>query len=305
MFQSARTASILPIISTSVLVALKLSVGISIGSISVVSDGLDTAIDMVSAFVAFISIRIASRPADLSHPYGHGKAEYLSGIVEAFFILAGVAFITFEAVRRILNDSDLRFVELGIAVMGLSVIVNLVVSWQVIRVARRTGSPALSAAGKHRAADVLTSLGILIGLVIVRITGFTLLDPILALGVAAVVLWAALQILRSSFNSLMDASLPQEEKQRVSELVDSYRDLSRLEKMSTRQAGTQRYFDIVLITCQHLTVGKAHQLTGRIEGDILRAFPGSRVSIRLEPCVQETGPDCPVSCPVNGTAATS
>ena len=298
MFQSARAASILPIISTSVLVALKLSVGISIGSISVVSDGLDTAIDMVSAFVAFISIRIASRPADLSHPYGHGKAEYLSGIVEAFFILAGVAFITFEAVRRILNDSDLRFVELGIAVMGLSVIVNLVVSWQVIRVARRTGSPALSAAGKHRAADVLTSLGILIGLVIVRITGFTLLDPILALGVAAVVLWAALQILRSSFNSLMDASLPQEEQQRVSELVDSYRDLSRLEKMSTRQAGTQRYFDIVLITCQHLTVGKAHQLTGRIEGDILRAFPGSRVSIRLEPCVQETGP-------VNGTAATS
>ena len=182
--------------------------------------------------------------------------------------------------------------------MGLSVIVNLVVSWQVIRVARRTGSPALSAAGKHRAADVLTSLGILIGLVIVRITGFTLLDPILALGVAAVVLWAALQILRSYFNSLMDASLPQEEQQRVSELVDSYRDLSRLEKMSTRQAGTQRYFDIVLITCQHLTVGKAHQLTGRIEGDILRAFPGSRVSIRLEPCVQETGP-------VNGTAATS
>ena len=262
MFQSARAASILPIISTSVLVALKLSVGITIGSISVVSDGLDTAIDMVSAFVAFISIRIASRPADLSHPYGHGKAEYLSGIVEAFFILAGVAFITFEVVRRILNDSDLRFVELGIAVMGLSVIVNLVVSWQVIRVARRTGSPALSAAGKHRAADVLTSLGILIGLVIVRITGFTLLDPILALGVAAVVLWAALQILRSSFNSLMDASLPQEEQQRVLELVDSYGDLSRLEKMSTRQAGIQRYFDIVLITCQHLTVGKAHQLTG-------------------------------------------
>ena len=304
MFQSAKAASALPIISTSVLVALKLSVGIKIGSISVVSDALDTAIDMVSAFVAFVSIRIAARPADITHPYGHGKAEYLSGIVEAFFILAGVAFITFEAVRRILTDSDLRYVELGIAVMGLSVVVNLIVSWHVLRVARRTGSPALSAAGKHRAADVLTSLGILVGLVIVKITGFTILDPILALGVAVVVSWAALQILRSSFNSLMDASLPQEEQHRVSELMDRYRDTARLEHMHTRRAGIQRYFDVVATTCQHVTVGRAHQLTGSIEGDILQVFPGSRVAIRLEPCAQEPGADCPATCPVNGSIAT-
>lgn len=208
MFRSAKSASWLPIISNSILIALKLGVGLSIGSISVISDAFDTSIDVLSAFVAFVSIRIASRPAHLEHPYGHGKAENLSGVVESFFILAGGTFITFEAVRRIITPSEISFVELGIGVMALSIVVNLAVSWHLMAVARRTESPALDAAAKHRATDVLTSLGILLGLLIVRFTGFTRLGPILALGVAAILFWTALRIIRSSFNALMDVRLP-------------------------------------------------------------------------------------------------
>ena len=305
MFQSAKAASRLPIISNGVLIALKLGVGIAIGSISVVSDALDTTIDLVAAFIAFVSISIASRPADQEHPYGHGRAEDLSGVVESFFIIAGGVFITYEAARCIISPSDLRLVELGISVMGLSVLINLLVSWHLMRVARRTGSPALAAAGKHRATDVLTSLGIPVGLVAVRITGFTLLDPILALCVAGVVFWAAIQILRSSFSALMDPSLPPEEEGRVYDLMASYSDRARVEHMHTRKAGTQRHFDITLTTCQHLTVGEAHHLSGHLEEDILQMFPGSQITIHVEPCTQEEGAICPATCPVNKPPAFS
>ena len=300
MFRSAKSASWLPILSNSALIALKLGVGLVIGSISVVSDALDTSIDVLSAFVVFVSIRIASRPAHREHPYGHGKAENLSGVVESFFILAGGTFITFEAVRRIITPSEISFIELGIGVMALSIVVNLAVSWHLAAVARRTESPALDAAAKHRATDVLTSLGILLGLLIVRLTGFTRLDPILAIGVAAILFWTALRIIRSSFNALMDVRLPVEEEHRVFDLTARYNETARLEQMRTRRAGTQRHFDITLTTCQHLSVGVAHHLTDHLEEDILRAFPGSVISVHVEPCTQEEGATCPLTCPVNG-----
>ena len=169
MFSTPRAATWLPIISNTLLVASKLGVGIAIGSISVLSDALDSGIDTFSAFVAFVSVRIAARPADSGHPFGHGKAENLGVLVEAVFIIAGGTFITLEAIRRILLGGEVRFVEAGIAVMGFSLIANVVVSAHLMRVARRTGSPALAAAGKHRATDVLTSLGVLVGLLVVRV----------------------------------------------------------------------------------------------------------------------------------------
>lgn len=301
MFRSAKAASSLPIISNAVLIVLKLGTGVAIGSISVLSDALDTSIDLFSAFIAFVSIRIAARPPDREHPYGHGKAENLSGVVESLFIFGGGAFITYEAIRRIINPTDLDFVELGIGVMALSAVVNLLVSWHLVRVARRTGSPALAAAGKHRATDVLTSLGIMVGLLAVRVTGLTILDPILALGVACIILWTALQIIRTSFENLMDVSLPPEEERRVYDVVSRYSDMGRVEHMHTRKAGIQRYFDITLTTCQHLTVGTAHHLSDHLEEEILQAYPGSRITIHVEPCTQEEGADCPAICPVRGT----
>ena len=303
MFQSPRAASLLPIASNGLLVALKLSVGIAIGSISVVSDALDTGIDILSAFVAFAAIRIAVRPPDAGHPFGHGKAENLGGVVESFFIIAGGVFITYEAVRRIIVGAELRAVEAGIAVMGLSVLMNVLISQHLIRVARKTGSPALAAAGKHRATDVLTSLAVLLGLIVVRISGVTVLDPILALVVAVVVFWAAGDILRGCFNALMDVSLPEAEEQHVRRAIDRYAGQTRLEHLHTRKGGQQRYFDITLTTCQHMSVGEAHHLCDHIEDDIRRAYPKSQVSTHVEPCTLQEGAPCPASCPVNGAGA--
>ena len=303
MFQSARAASSLPIFSNGLLIALKLGVGIAIGSISVISDGMDTGIDMFSAFVAFVSIRIASRPPDPAHSYGHGKAENLGGVVESFFIIAGGSFVTYEALHRIFDSSDLRLVEIGIAAMAVSVVVNVLVAWHLARVARRTGSPALSAAAKHRATDVFTSLGVLVGLALVRITGITVLDPILALGVAALIFWAAIQILRSSLSALMDSSLPDADQARVYDIMERYADRVRLDHMHTRKAGRQPHFDLTTTTCQHLTVGTLHQLTESLKREILQLFPEGRVTVHAQPCTGEEKTVCPPTCPVNGSAS--
>ena len=296
MFQSARSATWLPVISNTLLVLLKLGVGIAIGSISVISDGLDSLIDTTSAFIALVAVRIAARPADTGHPFGHGKAENLGVLVEALFITAGGIFITVEAIRRILAGAELGLVELGIGVMGFSIILNLVVSAHLLRVARHTGSPALAAAGRHRATDVVTSGGVLLGLILVRTTGVQVLDPVVALVIAVIIFWTAAGLLRSSFEALMDVRLSPEEEAQVRALINRYQDQARLAHLHTRKAGPDRYFELTLMVCQHMSVGESHHLTEHFEEQIYALFPGSTVVIHIEPCDLHPELPCPAAC---------
>ncbi|MBI2855479.1 MAG: cation transporter [Chloroflexi bacterium] len=303
MLTSPKAASWLPVISNAVLVALKLSVGLLIGSISMVSDALDSGIDLLVAFVAFAGIRIAARPADAVHPYGHGKVENISGVVEALFILGGAGFIAYQAVNRIISGGDLGLVEVGIGVMAFSVVTNFLVSRHLLRVARRSGSVALEAAGRHRATDVYTSLGVLLGLSAVRVTGIQVLDPIIALAIGGVVVKAGVEIILKSLGGLMDVRLPLEEEAEVRELVESYSHVFTLRDIRTRKGGYQRYIDLTLVTCQNTRVGEADQQCHRLEKDIKERFPHSVVTTHVEPCTM-VGNTCPDSCPVRGRGAT-
>ncbi len=197
-------AAALSIASNSLLILVKISVGLAMGSISVVAEGLHSMLDLMAAIIAFFGIRIASRPPDSEHPFGHGKAESVSAGIEGGLIFLAAAIIVFEAGRRIFAGVSLQLLEVGMGVMLLSAVVNIVVSRYLFRVARRTESVALEADAWHLTTDVYTSLGVMAGLVVVRLTGFDLLDPLIAMGVAGLIVKAAWDVTRKSWMGLLD-----------------------------------------------------------------------------------------------------
>jgi len=211
MFRTRTGAAGLSIISNSLLILLKMAAGILSGSISIISEAIHSGIDLIAAGIAFFSLRIAGKPADREHPFGHGKIENVSGTIEAALIFVAAAFIGYEVVTRIIERAELEYLTLGIAVMAASVVVNVVVSRHLLQVARESDSLALEADARHLTADVYTSLGVLVALVVVRITGLNVLDPIIALLVVLFILRTAYDVLKRSFGGLVDVKLPEEE----------------------------------------------------------------------------------------------
>ena len=298
MFNTVRGAASLSLLANLILVALKLSVGVAIGSISVLSDALDSGIDLIGALIALAAVSLASRPADREHPYGHGKIESISGIIEAGLITLGAGLITYEAIRRLVQDTDVGSVPLGILAMSISTVINIVVSFHLRRVARATGSPALEATASHRTSDILTSGGVLAGLILIQTTPWHFLDPVAALGVAAVIAMTAFRIFWRALHELLDARLPKTEEAKVRTVLD--RDPERFveyHSLRTRRSGRLRLVDLHVVVPRTMTVAVAHALTDAIEVEIEQALPNTLTTIHVEPCdVPEV--ECDARCPL-------
>ncbi|MFQ6026590.1 MAG: cation diffusion facilitator family transporter [Dehalococcoidia bacterium] len=288
MFRTPSRVSWLPVISNTFLALLKLATGIYLGSVSVLSDGVDTGVDVLSAFVAFTGVRVSAKPPDEEHPYGHGKAEYISGLAESGLILGGGGSIVYLAVQRLIQGARVEQVDLAIIVMIVSLLVNSGVALQLFLVAKRHGSVALEAAAKHRASDMLTSLGILAGLVVVRFTGLEVLDPIIALLVAGVIFWAGVSIARKSLAGLMDTRLPETEQAEMIELLQADLRVLGVGRLTTRGVASYRHVDATLIMSPSLSVGEAHDACDRVEAAVQRRFPGSWVTLHVEPACGDT-----------------
>ena len=285
MFSSPRGAATLSLVTIVALVGLKLSVGLIIGSISVLSDALDSGVDLIAAVIALGAVWFAARPADAEHPYGHGKIESLSAIAEAALIFGGAGFITYEATRRLTSGVDVDGVGLGIFAMGISVALNLGVSLHLRRVARETNSPALAATALHRASDILTSLAVLVGLILIQTTPWDFLDPAVAIGVAAIVFWTALRLFRRAFQELLDVRLSDDEEEHIRQVLGGHAgSYVSYHSLRTRRSGRLRYVDLHLVVPRLTTVAQAHRLTDDIEQDIEAALPQSLTTIHVEPC---------------------
>jgi cation diffusion facilitator family transporter len=277
-------AAALSIASNSVLILVKISVGLAMGSISVVAEGLHSMLDLMAAIIAFFGIRIASRPPDSEHPFGHGKAESVSAGIEGGLIFLAAAIIVFEAGRRIFAGVSLQLLEVGMGVMLLSAVVNIVVSRYLFRVARRTESVALEADAWHLTTDVYTSLGVMAGLMVVRLTGFDLLDPLIAMGVAGLIVKAAWDVTRKSWMGLLDERLPAEEEGIISAaILEHGRELVGFHQLRTRKSGNVRYIDLHLVLEKDVTLEQSHNLCDHLETDIKTRLPGSAVNIHCEP----------------------
>ena len=171
-----------------------MAVGLMIGSVSVLAEAVHSGVDMVAALMALFAVRTSAVPPDADHPYGHGKVEDVTGTIEAVLIFGAAGLIIYESVNRLMNGVELPTVDAGLAVIGLSVVVNFFVSHRLLAVAKQTESVALEADAYHLTSDVFTSFGVFIGLALVRITGLTVLDPIIALVVAVLILKAAWEV---------------------------------------------------------------------------------------------------------------
>jgi cation diffusion facilitator family transporter len=278
------------------LIVLKVAVTVITGSISILAQVVDSSLDLLAVLVTLVAIRIATKPADREHPFGHGKAENIAAMVQAGLIFAVGGLIVYSAVHRIITGATVELPEAGIGVMLVSMIASIFLSRYLFKVSRAVDSIALQANAHNIAVDVYSTAAVLAGLVAVRFTGLNILDPILALAVAGLILKTGYDVLRKSFDGLIDVKLPEEEEGIIRACIMrySYRMVA-FHDLRTRKAGSYRYIDLHLVMPKNESVEEAHRVCDRLEKDIMKKLPRSRITIHVEPCTTECD-QCSVSC---------
>ena len=279
-------AAAISIASNAALIVFKLVVGILSGSIAIISEAVHSGSDLVAAVIAFYAVRKAGQPPDPSHNYGHEKVENLSGVIEALLIIAAAAVIIYEGVLKIIHGPHLDHIWLGIAVMTVAGFVNLFVSRRILYpAARRTQSAALEADAAHLLTDVYTSFGVAAGLLIVQITGWQIVDPIVAIAVAVLIIRTGYELVVQSTRVLLDQTIPEEELDVIRAVVAEHRGdlIWGYHKLRARQAGSRRHIDLHITVDDGLTVRAAHETAEHIEADIRAAVPNADVLVHIEP----------------------
>lgn len=276
-------AARLSIYSNTFLTLAKLAVGLLSGSVGVLAEAVHSATDLLASWIAFLSVRVADRPADEEHPYGHGKVESLSGLAEALLIFAVAAYLLYEAVSKIVSQEGPHRVDIGLGVMALSVVMNSLIARHLFRVAHKTDSLALEADAEHLRTDVYTSLGVVAGLALVEATGQPFFDPLAAIVVSLMIVRAAWELTRRSLAPLMDSQLSEEEIAIVRAVLDSEPEVLGYHKLRTRKSGSARHVDAHVLMDDHLTLLEAHELTERLEDRIRAELPHAEVTLHTEP----------------------
>ena len=288
----------LAVISNTLLTGGKLVAGVAMSSSAVLAEGFHSGVDLVAALIAFWAVRKARYPADGDHAFGHGKYDALSGAGEGLLIFGAALFIIVEAVRKIIGGGEVEQLGLGALVMAASAVINFLVSARLFAVARKSGSVAVEADGHHLRTDVWTSLGVLAGIGLIRLTGVHILDPIAAFVVAGLILITAWRITKKSFGDLLDRRLPNGEERRIAEIVrEDHPHWLEFHRLRTRRAGGQRHIDLHVVTCRDIPVEMAHRLTEDLEDDIRREFPGAEIITHVEAC-ERPEEECDDACPM-------
>jgi cation diffusion facilitator family transporter len=278
------TWALLSIVAAVVTMVLKLLAWWLTGSVGLLSDALESLVNLAAATVAYFSLRYADRPADREHTYGHEKIEFFSSGLEGGLILVAALAIAWAAVERLLYPRPLEPLGPGLGVSLLATLINGGVAFALLRVAHREGSIVLEADGKHLLTDVWTSVGVLAGLALVWLTGREMLDPLIALGVAVNILWTAGNLMLRSYHGLMDRALPEEELRAVRAAIESRLgpDMT-YHALRTRKAGRRRFVDFHLLVPGALTVRAAHDLTNAVEDAMRAALAELEVTVHIEP----------------------
>ncbi len=274
----------LSIFAAVVTISLKLIAYFLTGSVGLLSDAMESFINLAGALIALWMLTIALRPADEDHVYGHSKAEYFSSGIEGLLIFIAAIFIGYAAIERLLNPQPLEKAGLGILVTVIASLVNLIVSLVLTKASKRFNSITLEADAKHLMTDVWTSAGVIIGVGAVVVTGWYSLDPIIALVVAANIIWTGYSIIRKSVSGLMDKALPTEEQERILEKLNSYKNENiEFHEILTRQAGAKQFLSFHVLVPGAWTVQEGHHLLEEIEADLTNTFPNIVIITHLEP----------------------
>jgi len=279
--------ALLSIISNTTLIILKVIAGILSGSVSIISEAIHSGMDLVASIITFFSVRQSTKPADRQHPYGHGKIEHISGIAEGLLIFIAAGLILMEAVKKIYDPVEIEQATLAIAVMIGASLVNLLVSSKLYKVAREEDSMALEADALHLKTDVYTSLGVAIGLLLIKLTGLLILDSIVAILVALLIVKEAGDLCRNAFDYLVDAKLTDAEEAEIVAVIEKHNDQFKgFHKLKTRKSGNMRHIDFHITVNQNATALEIHEIIGCLKKAMWEEFHNTRVNIHVDPVVE-------------------
>ncbi|RTG94084.1 cation-efflux pump [Thermus scotoductus] len=281
----AENAARLSLVVALLVLGIKAFAYLLTGSVALLSDALESLVNVAGALLALLAIRFAQRPPDETHPFGHSKAEYFSAVLEGVLVVLATFLIAKESIPRLLHPRPLGDLGPGLLVSLLASLINGLLAWHLLRQGRRLRSPALTADGYHVLSDVLTSVGVLAGVSLAWATGLWVLDPLLALLVAGNILLMGFRLVRQSVGGLMDEGLSPEEVGRIRKTIAEALGGRALEvhDLKTRKAGNRAFLEFHLVVPGSMTVEEAHRLCDELERALEESFPGLAVTIHVEP----------------------
>ncbi len=284
MANSARSYAVLSIVAALCTIALKGFAYWFTGSVGLLSDAMESCVNLLAALVAFWMLSLAAKPPDDDHPYGHSKAEYFSSGTESALIVLAAISISVAAVPRLLHPEPIQQVGLGLGLSLAATAMNAIVAWTLLKAGHRLNSITLRADAHHLLTDVWTSVGVLLGILLVKATGWLFLDPLIALVVAANIIWAGFRLLRESCSGLLDQAIPEPEQRQVKAILERYEASGiRFHALRTRMAGARRFISLHVLVPDTWTVSKGHNLCDQLEVEIVRSLPHTSVITHLEP----------------------
>lgn len=279
-------AALVSLVSNLLLTLAKVVAAILSGSISVLSEAVHSASDIVASLLAFASVRVSDRPADSEHPFGHGKVESFAGLAEALLLIGAAGYIVWEAVHRLTHKETFE-VDIGLWVVGGTAVWNVFVGRYLSRVAKETDSEALEADAAHITADVVTSIGVFIGLGLVKVTSDPIYDPIVALLLTAWILWMAGTIAYNSFNLLIDTALPAKEVELIADIIRTHPRVLDWHQLRTRKSGSHRHADVHVLVDDNLSLVESHRIAEEIEDRVRSSLPNMSINVHMEPYLLE------------------
>lgn len=281
---SAQAYVKLSIVAALVTMGLKFGAYLLTDSIGLFSDVAESSVNLIAAIVALWALTLAAQPPDREHTFGHTKAEYFSSALEGSLILVAALSIAVAASERLLHPQGITELELGLSLSIMAAVVNGGVAWILLRAGRRLRSIALKADGHHLLTDVWTSVGVVLGLVLVKATGWLILDPIVALIVAANISWVGVRLMRETFEGLMDTALPDSDLAIIHQALAPYEDQGiQFHALRTRVAGTRNFVSFHVLVPGNWSVHRGHDLCETLEVAIMQSLPGTHVITHLEP----------------------
>lgn len=270
--------------------ALKVAAWRITGSVALYSDALESVVNVVTALLAWFAVRISHKPADKEHPFGHSKAEYFSAVVEGVLIVLAALLIFSEAIQALFRPSELQTPALGMTVNLISTAINAAWASVLIRFGKRWQSPALSADGRHVMVDVVTSIGVLVGLTLVIVTGWQFIDSVVAIGVGINVLWEGWRVISSSVDGLMDSAVGDAEADRIRDIIMANASGAiEVHDIKTRGAGHASFVEFHLVVDGAMSVADSHAICNRIEAALGAEIPGVHITIHVEPHGESKG----------------
>ena len=284
MEKKKKIAAGLSIFSNAIIIILKVIAGILSGSISILSEAIHSLSDFFASVLTFFAISRSSEPADKEHPFGHGKYEDMSGFIEGGLIIFAGVYIICEALKKIILGCDIDFESMfGIYVMSFAVLANMFVSSYLFYVAKKTDSISLYADAQHLRTDVFSSLGVLIALLIIKHTGFYLLDPLIAIFVAIIIMKAGFSISKETLNNLLDGALPKEDVEIIEKIITTHHDIQGFKNLKTRKSGKNKIIEVTLLFNPEMRIVDCHNICDDIESKIAQSITNIEIIAHLEP----------------------